>query len=158
MKTYLTGFAALALVAGLLAAPTAQAQTALGVNAQYGLDYEEFQLGAEFHLPFRPVEGLSFVPNAEFYIMDEPTLFSLNADVHYAFGQYTRSFTPYAGLGLAITRRSVNDRSNTEAGLNVIGGANFRTGGNAMPFFQLEWRTGGYEDLSLGGGLRFRLR
>lgn len=157
MKTslFLTALFAAVFVLG---PSSAQAQTALGVSAQYGLDYEEFQLGAEFHVPFRPVEGLSFVPNFEYYVQDEPTLFSVNADVHYAFGQYTRTFTPYVGLGLAITRRSFNERDNTEAGLNILGGANFRTGGNAVPFFQFEYRAGDFEDVSLGGGLRFLLR
>lgn len=155
MKTTLTFAATLMLLAAF--ARPAQAQTALGVNAQYGLDFEEFQAGAELHIPFRAAGGFSFVPNVEFYFMDEPTVFSINGDVHYAFGRYTRSFTPYVGLGLAITRWSRNDRSDTDAGLNIIGGANFRTGGRTTPFFQIEYRAGDFEDLSLGGGLRFQM-
>ena len=137
----------------------AHAQTALGVVAQYGLDIEEFQLGAEFHIPFRPIDGFSFVPNIEFYLRDDPTIFSINADVHYAFGsEFVESFVPYVGLGLAVTRVSDEGRSNSDAGLNLIGGANFRTRGRSVPFFQIEFRAGDFEDLSIGGGVRFPMR
>ena len=146
-------------VAALCTLP-ARAQTALGVVAQYGLDIEEFQLGGEFHIPFRPTEGFSFVPNIEFYLRDDPTIIVINADVHYAFGsQYSRSLMPYVGLGLAVTRVSNDGRSDSEAGLNLIGGANFRTRGRSVPFFQIEFRAGDpFDDLSIGGGVRFPLR
>lgn len=150
---------ALACVLAALWVMPARAQTALGLVGQYGLDFEEFQLGAELHIPFRPVDGFSFVPNIELYLRDDPTVFSLNADVHYAFGsQFTRSFVPYVGVGLAITRISNDGRSNSDAGLNLIGGANFRTRGRTVPFFQIEFRAGDFEDLSIGGGVRFPLR
>ena len=151
MKKLTISLSAFAL-AFLLALP-AQAQVKLGVNGQYGIDYEQFQLGAEAHVPL--VGGLSLVPNAEFYMQDGVDQYTLNGDIHYAIGEaYTRVFTPYAGLGVGVTRnRQFND---TEVGLNVIGGANFRAG-RAAPFVQLEWRTGDYGDLSVGGGVRFLL-
>ena len=149
----------LALMMAVLWILPARAQTAVGVNAQFGLDIEEFQLGGEFHIPFRPIEGFSFVPNIEFYLRDDPTVFSINADVHYGFGsEYTRSFVPYVGMGLAVTRVSDDDRNDSDAGLNLIGGANFRTRGRSVPFFQIEFRAGDFEDLSIGGGVRFPLR
>ena len=149
----------LVVVLAVLWVIPARAQTALGVVGQYGLDFEEFQLGAEFHIPFRPNSGFSFVPNIEFYLRDDPTVLSINADVHYAFGSgVARSFVPYVGIGLAITRISNNGNSNSDAGLNLIGGANFRTRGRAVPFFQIEFRAGDFEDLSIGGGVRFPLR
>ena len=137
-----------------------QAQTALGLVAQYGLDIEEFQLGGEFHIPFRPLDGFSFVPNLELYIRDDPTILAINADVHYAFGsEFARSFVPYVGLGLAVTRVSDDGRSDSEAGLNLIGGANFRTRGRSVPFFPIEFRASDfYDDLSIGGGVRFPLQ
>ena len=139
----------LILMMAVLWTMPARAQTAIGLVAQYGLDIDEFQLGGEFHIPFRPIDGFSFVPNLEFYLRDDPTILSINADVHYAFGsQFARSFVPYVGLG----------RSNSDAGLNLIGGANFRTRGRSVPFFQIEFRAGDYEDLSIGGGVRFPLR
>ena len=146
-------------VAALCILP-ARAQTALGIVAQYGLDLEEFQLGGEFHIPFRPADGFSFVPNIEFYLRDDPTIIVINADVHYAFAsEYTRSLMPYVGMGLAVTRVSFNGQSDSEAGLNLIGGANFRTRGRSVPFFQVEFRAGDpFDDLSIGGGVRFPLR
>lgn len=139
------------------AVSTASAQTKLGLNAHYGLDMEKFQIGAEYHLPLG-MTGLAFVPNFEYYLMDDPTLFAINADLHYAIGdRYTASFTPYVGAGLAITRWSFNDVNDTNVGVNLLGGANFKTGGRTMPFVQLEYRAGDHSDLSIGGGLRFRL-
>ncbi len=149
----------LTLMVAVLWILPARAQTALGINAQYGLDFDEFQLGAEFHIPFRPIDGFSFVPNIEFYLRDDPTVLSINADVHYAFGsEFSRSFVPYVGLGLAVTRVSDEGRSRSDAGLNLIGGANFRTRGRSVPFFQIEFRAGDFEDLSIGGGVRFPMR
>lgn len=148
-----------ALIAGLTAAPAA-AQTGLGLNLQYGLDIDALELGVEGHFPFRPNVGLSFVPNFEYYFRDgNLNTYTFNADVHYAIGgAYTRSFTPYVGLGLAIARTS-NDRtdaSDTDAGLNLKGGATFR-GDRFAPFVQLEFRAGAAEDLSIGGGVRFAI-
>lgn len=149
----------LILLMAVLWTVPARAQTAIGLVAQYGLDIEEFQLGGEFHIPFRPLDGFSFVPNLEFYLRDDPTILSINADVHYAFGaQLARSFVPYVGLGLAVTRVSGDRRSNSDAGLNMIGGANFRTRGRSVPFFQIEFRAGDFEDLSIGGGVRYPLQ
>ena len=147
------------LAALCLTADAVRAQTAFGINAQYGLDVEEFQIGAELHVPIRAVNGLSFVPNVEFYLRDDPTIFNLNADFHWSIGSaYTRSFTPYVGAGLALTRWSNGDNSETEPGINLIGGFNFRTSGSAMPFFQVEYRaTDPIDDLSIGGGVRFRM-
>jgi hypothetical protein len=148
-------FAATAVAFSLFLAAPSWAQTGMGVNLQYGMDMEEFQAGAELIVPVG-VPGVVFVPNFELYLRDRPTMWSANGDFHYYIGEaYTRVFTPYVGLGLAVTRASAGGTGNTEAGMNIKGGADFRTG-SATPFFQIEYRTGRYDDLSVGGGVRFR--
>lgn len=156
MKKFTIAAAAVAL--SLAMAAPSQAQTGMGFNLQYGTDFEEFQGGIEFLVPFQAVSGLSFVPNAELYLTDDPTVFSLNADFHYAFGRYTQSVTPYVGAGLAVTRMAFEELDDrTEVGVNLIGGINLRTSSAATPFFQVEYRTSDFEDLSFGGGVRFRI-
>ena len=155
MKKIVTAFSTLALVA-VFALP-AKAQVGIGINGQYGMDFvDEFQIGGEVLVPF--ANSFKFVPNFEYYLVDDPTTFTVNADVHYSIGaQYTRNFTPYVGVGVGATRRAFENASNTEIGFNLIGGANFNTGA-AQPFFQVEYRAGEYGDLSVGGGVRFMLR
>ena len=158
MRTTTGILAVLGALCLMTAAQQAQAQTAVGFNAQYGLDFEEFQVGAEFIIPFTQVQGLSLVPNVEIYLRDDPNVFSINGDVHYMLDVTAQSFTPYFGLGLAVTHVEFERGGNTEAGFNIIGGANFRASGATVPFFQIEYRAGDYEDLSIGGGVRVRLR
>ena len=55
----------------------------------------------------------------------------------------------------ALVRVDFGRRDDTEAGVNIKGGINFRTTGSVVPFFQGEYRAGDYDDVSIGGGIRF---
>lgn len=155
MKRY-AFFAALALL--LLVPSSARAQLGAGLNVQYGTDAEEFQIGGELHIPIPSVAGFTFVPNLEVYLQDEPSVLVFNGDFHYAPSVSPQaSIRPYIGLGLALTRVEFDRRDNTEAGINIKGGINFRTTGSLVPFFQAEYRAGDYDDISIGGGIRFLL-
>ncbi|MDX1547778.1 MAG: hypothetical protein R3247_12360 [Rhodothermales bacterium] len=145
---------ALLLVFGL-SAQTAHAQLGAGLKVQYGLDAEEVQVGGELHVPLGVIDGLTLVPALEAYLGDEPSVVVLNGNVHYAPPvSPTSAFRPYAGLGLAAVRVSVDDEGETHPGLNLIGGINFRAG-PLTPFAQFTYRTGDASDTSIGGGLRF---
>lgn len=156
MKAY-TKYFALALLLTFLSALPARAQVGAGLKVGYGFDIEEILLGGELHV-VTPVEDVTFVPNLEIYLRDDPSILSFNGDFHYAprVGAQS-SIRPYVGLGLAITRVSRNNRSNTDAGINLIGGINFRTSGRTTPFIHLKLVEGDYDDLVLAGGVRFLL-
>lgn len=83
-----------------------------------------------------------------------------NIGAVYGFsGMSGGSITPYAGGGLNITRTSVDvgfgGGSNTEVGLNLIGGARFRAMGSMTPYAELRLELGGGEQFVITGGLLF---
>lgn len=140
-------------------AKTASAQVGGGLNVQYGFEFEEVQLGAELHIVPGGLPNFTFVPNFEVYLRDDPSVVAFNGDFHYApTVSRSREWRPYIGLGLALVRVAHRRNSNTEAGVNLKGGLNFR-GQRTTPFVQIEYRVADdpYDDLSLGGGIRFIL-
>lgn len=150
------------ITTGLLIAAPAQAQIGIGIKALYGLDSEEAQLGGELHLPIGAVTGLTFVPTLEVYLMDNPSVLSVNANFHYAppVGG-SSAVRPYFGLGIGairisqdVGRRTISD---TESAFNILGGVNFRTSSSLTPFAQIQYRASDFDDISIGGGLRFVL-
>lgn len=150
------------MMMGFLICMPAQAQIGVGIKGLYGLDSEEAQLGGELHVPIGSVSGLTFVPTLEVYLMDNPEVLSVNANFHYAppVGAGS-SVRPYFGLGIGAIRiaRDIGPRKveDTEAAFNVLGGVNFRTSGSLTPFVQLQYRASDFDDISIGGGLRFVL-
>lgn len=143
-----------AFVLTFFVALPASAQVGGGINVQYGFDREEAQLGGELHLALSSMRGLAFVPNVEVYLSDDPSIVAFNGDFHYApTVSQNRAFRPYIGAGLALVRASFGGNSNSELGVNLKGGLNFRSE-RTTPFLQLEYRAGDYDELSLGGGIR----
>lgn len=130
----------------------ASAQFSLGVRGGYNLDaftedgLEEgaFALGGEarFGLGTLPV---ILNPGAEYTFtgVDDMTVLQFDANVLYPFGFDNSTFTPYVGAGLGVTRVSSNadlglieiEDSETDYGLNIIGGASFGFG-SIQPFAQ----------------------
>lgn len=130
----------------------ASAQFGLGVRGGYNLDaftesgLEEgaFALGGEarFGLGALPV---ILNPGAEYTFtgLDNVTVLQFDANVLYPFGLNNSTFTPYVGAGLGVTRVSTDtevgliqiEDSETDFGLNIIGGASFGFGA-IQPFAQ----------------------
>jgi len=82
---------------------------------------------------------------------------------HYNLPLPELSFRPYVGAGIALTRATVEldvagvgsgENSNTEAGINLIGGLTFPTN-NLKPFVQVQVTIGDPDLFSLVGGLLF---
>ncbi|MEF8795501.1 MAG: outer membrane beta-barrel protein [Salinivenus sp.] len=174
--TVLAAFLILAL--GLLAPTSAEAQTSFKIGPRLGIPVGDFDdaasvyLGADARLT---TEALPVVPNASFdyYFTDVDgySLFAIDLNALYEFGVDNQAFTPYAGGGLAITRASIDSpsvsfggqtfgggsTSNTEVGLNIVGGARFPLG-SVEPFAQLNATLGGdAQRLGITGGLLFSL-
>lgn len=81
-----------------------------------------------------------------------------NIGAVYGFSALGSGVTPYAGGGLNIARMSfdlgpLGSSSNTEIGLNVIGGARFRAMGRMTPYAEVRLELGGGEQFVLTAGV-----
>ena len=130
------------------------AQISVGGHGGYNLDaFSEngpdegaIFLGGQgrFHLSGMPVV---LNPGFDYYLegINDVAVFQFNGDVLFPFGVDNRVFTPYAGVGIAVTRVSFKpdevilgnllESEETDVGLNVVGGAEFGSG-SARPFVQ----------------------
>ncbi len=157
MKTWM--LAAIAFIGmGVLAQP-AQAQWGFGVEAGWADDLE-FGIGARAQTPI----GGMITDDEESFLSDVTLIISglwyvdpcgvsgvdcsaiqVDADgiVPLEFGE---GFAPYAGAGLHMGRVSVGDFSDTELGLNVLGGARFALSG-LTAFGEARYQLGGFEQL-----------
>jgi opacity protein-like surface antigen len=145
---------ALALAA---AAPDAAAQVKLGPRLTIDIgDIEEFAIGADARInpATLPVQ---FNGNFDFYFVDGADVFGIDLNAVYLFGVNNAAFTPYAGAGLGILALS-NGNSETEVGINLVGGAEFPVSPRLTPFVQLQATLGSDVDrLGITGGLLFNL-
>jgi hypothetical protein len=110
-----------------------------------------------------------------YFVEDQPvgngnevgrSIFTIDFNALYMFGVDNQAFTPYAGGGLGITRSSRDDYetgggtvegfSDTEIGLNIIGGAEFPLE-SLTPFVQAQIGVGGVDRFNIAGGLLFNL-
>ena len=123
-------------------------------------DINEFALGADVRLrtPAIRVQGNG---SFEFYLAgDSGDIWAIDLNAVYPFGVENETFTPYAGAGLGITQFSADGDAadNTDIGINIVGGAEFETGGSVTPFVQLQATVAGDADrLGITGGLLFNL-
>jgi len=171
MQRLFTFAAALMLSVGLLVPSTADAQTSVKVGPRLGIPVGDLEastsvfLGADLRVYN---ENLPVVPNAsfDFYLTDSDnlTVFAVDLNALYEFGVDNQAFTPYAGGGLAITRRSFDASTgagtiaadDTDVGLNLLGGARFPLG-SVEPFVQVNAVLGDLDRLGVAGGLLFSL-
>jgi len=151
-----------------LHAQEAHAQVRFGAQASFGDDVD-LGLGARAVFSLKQfnerLEGIAsfdwFFPDAGADVVDW-TYFEINGNVAYSFPlQSSSSLRPYAGGGLNIARSSIdfdspllNSASDTEIGLNVLGGTKFGSG-RITPFAELRIELGGGEQFVLSGGVLF---
>ena len=157
----------------LCSAPS-QAQNAVGPHVGYntgpfaGSGGEVF-IGAAAHVA---IASLPVVinPAIDYYIgLDGITLLQVDANALYPFEVNSELLSPYAGGGLAISYVSVegedfglgdfgieidNSYSNTDVGLNLVGGTFFNVG-NLRPFAEARFTLGNGSALSLKSGVMF---
>jgi opacity protein-like surface antigen len=174
----LCSLAALLLALGLLGPTTADAQTNVQLGPRLGIPVGDVSdaggdlfLGADARIE---TQALPVVinPSFDFYFMDDlraggrsvgQSLFTIDVNALYEFGVDNQAFTPYAGGGLGITRYSIDadfrnsNTSDTDVGLNIVGGARFPLG-SVQPFAQLNAAFGGdWDRLGITGGVLFQL-
>ncbi|HMB94116.1 MAG TPA: outer membrane beta-barrel protein [Rhodothermales bacterium] len=159
MKKYTTTLLALFFLA--LGIQTASAQIGIRIGPRVGYeidDLNEVFIGADARLDILTLPVI-INPAFDYYLTDGGDLFQLSANALYTFGINNTLFTPYAGAGVGITRFSsdVSDFSDTNVGLNIVGGAEFGFGG-LRPFVQAQLTLDGESDLTtIAGGLLFNI-
>lgn len=171
MNRFVLFAAVVLLFIGLAPAPV-QAQANIQVGPRLGVPIGDLSNGTSL---FLGAEGrvtspaLPVIPNVSFdyYLtdVDNFSLIAVDLNVLYEFGVNNQAFVPYAGGGLGILRSSseatnpltgeTQSVSNSDVGLNLVGGARF-SAGSVDPFVQLNATLGGEgERIGLAGGLLF---
>ncbi|MFO7895279.1 MAG: outer membrane beta-barrel protein [Longimicrobiales bacterium] len=160
------------LMAGALAQP-AQAQVQFGAQANYADDFDfgigaraQFDLGSMFELE-GAMASLKGVVSGDFYFPDcgdlDCSYMEINGNALYPI-EMEGDLAPYVGGGLNIARFSADytdpfsgttsSSSDTDVGLNALGGANFDLGSMAA-FAEAKIELGGGEQFVLTFGVLF---
>jgi len=159
--------AACAAVLGLGAVPLS-AQTRFGAQLSWGDDDANLGLGVRAAFDLRSLfntRGLEAVASFDYFFPEQSSgvdveYWELNGNVTYLIPNVKGSLGPYVGSGLNIAHGSqdasgVSSQSDTEAGLNLLGGTRFRTRSKLTPFAELRFELGGGERVVLTGGILF---
>lgn len=136
---------------------TASAQSQFGIGGGYDLDREAAFAGAQARVSTASLP-VRINPGVDYYFVDNATLFQFNLNALYDIGAgNTTTFTPYvgAGLGLAYGKVEGFDEGETDAGLNLIFGAEFGQNSRLRPYAQAQLTVGDGTAVSVGGGVLF---
>jgi hypothetical protein len=169
MRKFIFSVCAIALLG--FSVSEANAQVSFGAHASWASEVD-LGLGARASIAL-PVENLSIVPTFDFFFpstgVSEVSMkwMELNANAHYAFPLADNpGILPYAGGGINFVRLSSTvdmgplfggkqSVSDTEAGLNLLGGVKFPSFGKLIPFGELRYATVGKGQIILTGGVNF---
>lgn len=122
-------------------------EVAIGAGVRYDLSENvdaPLQLNGAFDYYFAGDQGGSDV-----------TIYTIDLNGHYMLPTEA-TFSPYVGGGLGITNSEVGNFSNTDTGLNLVGGIEFDTG-SLQPFVQGQITLGDIDRIGITGGLLFAL-
>lgn len=134
----------------------AQAQTNqmhLGPHITYNFDAEKLGIGPQLSIPVG--RHLEFYPSFDFYFVDAGSLFAINADLKYRLTGERMNWL-YVGGGLNIARASFGGASSTDAGVNLIAGAESLRG-TVHPFGELRVTIGSGSTAQIAFGVNFTL-
>jgi hypothetical protein len=127
----------------------ANAQVTPGLRAGISVDPDQFYAGGHIETGAL-VDRLHFRPNIEVGFGDNVTLIALNFEFVYRF-QSRRPWHIYAGAGPAVNLYNFDGGDNTEAGFNILFGAENRRG----LFFEMKVGVSQSPDLKFGVGYAF---
>lgn len=100
-----------------------------------------------------------------YFAAENTTVFTIDVNVLYPIDA-GESLTPYVGAGLGYTNVSVDIDTGgiidaggdfTDTGLNLVGGAEFETGGSLTPFAEARFTLGDLDRFGITGGVLFVL-
>jgi hypothetical protein len=161
--------AVLAMVA-LASLPSIASAQRFGAHVNWGLD-SELGLGGRYEHDLTntlsktgPLANAFFIGQVDYYLdvcadsftSLDCTMLEINPGL--AINLNATNLKPYVGAGLNIARVTVSDgtnsASNTETGINLLGGLKFGLGGMSA-FSEARLSLGGSEQLALSFGLLF---
>ncbi len=140
-----------------------QAQTRLGAGLAYGSDVDDLGLGinAEFFVK----NNISISPGLIFYFEDKGPYqdrdwWELNINGNFYFAN-EGSVDFYGVGGINLTTRSIKSQGerdgDTELGINLGIGANFNVNGSVLPYTEIKYIAGSYDQAVLFFGVKFPL-
>lgn len=161
----------------MLLPTTLPAQVSLGGQLSVADDYD-FGLGARATFGLPTAVPLEIIASADYFFPDRVTGFDvsyweINANLVYLFNIPSSIVGPYAGGGLNFAHASFStdlsqfgvplpgelpaiEGSNSELGLNLVGGAKFNLG-SLTPFGEFRIELSGGEQFVFSGGALIRL-
>jgi hypothetical protein len=149
---------AIAPAAALAQQPTAE-RTRFGVQVSYASDDIDFGVGAHLDYPMSRLFN-----NAPIFAQITADIFFPGNDVTYLEGAWNALYkfriqnspiAPYAGAGLVLAYVDTPAGSDTELGLNLVGGMQFPHAGRLTPFVQARLEIEAGELFVLTGGIHF---
>ncbi len=144
----------LVLVLIVVFSDSMNAQTSYGIRIGQYDDVDELFIGGEIIAPVN--YSFSLNPNLEYVFVEKATFATLNCDLLYYLNR--RSNLPFwfgGGLGLAYVNPEGKPESDTDLGINILGGVAFNTRTSITPYIQAKLLLGDYDDFVLAFGLRF---
>lgn len=156
-------FAVMALTGAVSVAPAilaAQQPFHLGAQVSWG-DDSDVGIGVRYENDLNrliPARNLRVVGSFDwFFPGNNVDYFEINANVAYQFTIPSSRIGPYAGGGLNIARASggLGTSSDTQVGLNLLGGLRFPSAGRIRPYVEGRFEFSGGEQFVLTGGILF---
>ncbi len=150
------------VIAAFVFAPRAEAQ-AFGANLSWG-DDTDFGLGARVAFPIggsvgqKGIKGLATFDY--FFPGNDATFWEITGNGVYDISS-SGSASPYVGAGLTFARGGTSSNlcttncSNSEVGLNLLGGARFQPTGNVQPFVEARFQIRDGSQFVISGGVYF---
>lgn len=152
MRTFVYALAFLGLTAAL--APS-QAQGAFMPYLGYNTESKNalIGVGARFAFPLDVPISLTAQPAIEYQFEGTEGVTILQADLNAVVQLNAASVAPYVGAGLAVGYADYPGGSETDLGLNVLGGVLFNPTGFGQPFAQARYTIGDGSALTVMGGV-----
>lgn len=139
------------------AAASSSSHAAWGPRIGISSSPDQFVVGGQLVFPdFAP--QLSAVPSVELGFLDNETTVAINGDFLYHFVIKNSQWQPYAGAGAAlVVTQPENGDSSTDAGMNLIFGADVPTRTGNRFFGEFRLGIGDISSLKLMVGWNFRM-
>jgi hypothetical protein len=149
-----------ALAAQNPAAPAPSAdRMRFGAQVSYASDDVDFGVGAHLDYPMRRLFNnapiFAQISADVFFPGNDVTYIEANWNANYRFRIQNSPLAPYAGAGLNFAYADTPAGSDSELGLNLVGGIQFPRAGRLMPFVQARLEIEGGELFVLSGGVHF---
>lgn len=151
---------------GVFGPPTAHGQVSVGAHGSYASEHETSGVGPRVRVDVAGAEGLSVNASLDLFFPEEGGLWGLNGNVQYSF--FPESWVgPYVGAGVSYLVDSEEEvfrdlpggggiyvgGEESMAGVDLLGGLEFRITDGLTPFAHARYTTAGEGRYVLSGGV-----